>query len=307
VYEPTGVATHFQDPVQVGSVLMKVYAYVTWVNDPSAGGAHAYKRVTIVVAYKAPANGLSKMVRISSFFTSDTVKFAGPTTTTTPSPTTIPTTTTTSPSGTTTTTNGSCSGTAASGNIALGTPNGAVSGYTPSTNVTVNLTASGSCTPLAARFSNDGTNWGSWVTYTGGTQQLSWTTTAGDGTKTIYGQLSDSTGSTVSLASQSILLDTTPPTTPGTLSASISCQGSTRNVNLGWSFSNDTNFQAYRVYRSTDGAATWQIVTTTSSLSSADAASKGISSTQYKVVGYDKAGNESSPTNVLSYGKNQCS
>src|SRR5262249_54062083 len=93
VYDAAGVATHFQDPVQVGSVLMKVYEYITWVNDPSAGGAHAYKRVTIVVAYKSPANGLSKFVRLSSFFTPDTVKFAGTaTTTTTPSSTTIPTT-----------------------------------------------------------------------------------------------------------------------------------------------------------------------------------------------------------------------
>src|SRR5262249_23703720 len=128
-----------------------------------------------------------------------------------------------------------------------------------------------------------------------------------DGTKTIYGQLRDSTGSVVSMASQSIVLDTTPPTTPWTLHATISCQGNSRTVNLGWSFSNDTNFQGYRVYRSTDGAATWQVITTTNALSTVDSASKGISSTQYKVVGYDKAGNESSPTNVLSYGKNQCS
>jgi hypothetical protein len=293
--------------VQVGSVLMKVYAFVTWVNDPSAGGAHAYKRVTIVVQYKAPANGLSKMVRLSSFFTPDTVKFAPATTTTTPSPTTVPTTTTTTPGTTTTTTGGTCSSGAVSGTFALGTPNCAVSGYTPSTNVTVNLTESGACTPLEARFSNNGTTWGSWVTYTGGTQQISWSVPSGDGTKTIYGQVTDSTGATAAMTNQSITLDTTAPTRPGTLTYSMSCQGSNRNATLSWGFSNDTNFQGYRVYRSTDGGATWQVVTTTTALSASDTTIKTISSTQYKVVGYDKAGNESSPTNVLSFSKNQCS
>jgi prepilin-type N-terminal cleavage/methylation domain-containing protein len=307
VYDPAGVATHFQDPVQVGSVLMKVYAYVTWVNDPTAGGAHAYKRVTIVVEYKAPANGLSKMVRLSSYFTPDTVKFAPATTTTTTPSTTVPTTTTTTPATTTTTTGGTCGGGAVSGSFALGTPNGAVSGYTPSTNVTVNLTASGACTPIQARFSNNGSTWGSWVTYTGGTQQISWSVPTGDGSKTIYGQVEDSTGSTVTMTAQSITLDTTPPTTPGTLQYSMSCQGSTRNTTLSWSWSSDTNFQGYRVYRSTDGGATWQVIATTAALTASDSTTKTISSTQYKVVGYDKAGNESSPTNVLSFGKNQCS
>jgi type II secretory pathway pseudopilin PulG len=305
VYDAAGVATHIQDPVQVGSVLMTVYAYVTWVNDPSAGGAHAYKRVTIVVQYKAPANGLSKFVRLSSYFTPDTVKFA-PATTTTPSSTTIPTTTTTVPSSTTTTT-GTCGGGAVSGSFALGTPNAAVAGYAPSTNVTVNLTASGACTPLRARFSNDGSTWGGWVTYTGGTQQISWSVPSGDGNKTIYGQVSDSTGTTVAMTSQSVTLDTTAPTTPGTLSYSMSCQGSNRTTSLSWGLSNDTNFQGYRLYRSTDGGATWQVVATTTALNASDSTTKTISSTQYEVVGYDKAGNESSPTNVLSFAKNQCS
>ncbi|HYL53732.1 MAG TPA: type II secretion system protein, partial [Acidimicrobiia bacterium] len=230
VYSASGVANHFQDPVQVGAVLMQVYEYVTWVNDASAGGANAYKRVTIVVVYKTPVStGISRMVRLSSFFTPDAVTF--PTTTTVATPTTtVATTTTTVPTGTTTTAPGSCSGTPVGGAFAIGTPSGSVSGFTPSTNVTLNVTVTGSCTPIQARFSNDGTTWGAWIATSGGTQQISWSIPAGDGNKTVYGQVQDSSGGTAGMANQSIVLDATPPTTPGGLTYSASCSGNNRTV-----------------------------------------------------------------------------
>ena len=307
VYSPSGVANHFQDPVQVGSILMQVYEYVTWVSDANAGGANAYKRVTIVVVYKTPVStGISKMVRMSSLFTSDTVTF--PTTTTVAGPTTTTTapTTTTVPATTTTTVAGGCSGAQVSGSFAIGTPAGSVAGFAPSTNITLNVTATGACTPLQARFSNDGTTWGAWVAAGSGTQQISWSIPAGDGAKTIYGQVTDSTGATAGMASQSITLDTTPPTVPGTLTYTASCSGNDRTVNLAWGASTDTNFQGYRLYRSTDGGSTWQAVATSLGLSYSDVTVKTISSTQYRAVGYDKAGNESNPTNTLSFARNQC-
>jgi prepilin-type N-terminal cleavage/methylation domain-containing protein len=309
VYDPAGVGDHFQDPVQVGAIFMKVFEYVTWVSDGTAGGTHAYKRVTIVVQYHTPAaNGVNKMVRLSSFFTPGSVTFPAPTTVATTTTTTVPsTTTTTAPSGSPTTVPGSCSGVQVNGSMAIGTPSGAVSGFSPSDNLTLNLVVNGSCNPLRARFSNDGATWGAWVTYTGGTQQVAWSVSSGDGLKTVYGQVGDSTGAVANMTSQSVTLDQTPPTSPGTLTYVASCQGSNRTVSLGWLASSDTNFQGYRVYRSTDGGVSWQAIATTSVQSYSDTTAKSIASTQYKVVGYDQAGNESNATNVVSFAKNQCS
>jgi fibronectin type 3 domain-containing protein len=77
-------------------------------------------------------------------------------------------------------------------------------------------------------------------------------------------------------------------------------------VNLAWGVSNDTNFRGYRVYRSTDGV-TWGALGTTSSASYSDTHKKNLDSVRYYVVGYDKAGNESNATNLVTLSKNQCS
>jgi hypothetical protein len=55
-----------------------------------------------------------------------------------------------------------------------------------------------------------------------------------------------------------------------------------------------------------NGAA-YAALATTAGTSYSDLDKKTLDSLSYKVVGYDKAGNESNPTNVISLSKNQCS
>jgi hypothetical protein len=58
------------------------------------------------------------------------------------------------------------------------------------------------------RFSNDGSSWDAWVTYA---VTQAWTLTAGDGTKTVYGEFKDAAGNTLA-DDDDINLDTTFPT-----------------------------------------------------------------------------------------------
>ena len=50
-----------------------------WVDDPAVAGTRDYRRVTVVVRYKAPSsNGVNQFVRASTFFTPGTVTIRGP-------------------------------------------------------------------------------------------------------------------------------------------------------------------------------------------------------------------------------------
>ena len=84
------------------------------------------------------------------------------------------------------------------------------------------------------------------------------------------------------------------------------CSGSNRTVTLSWGTSTDTNFLGYRTYKSVNGGA-WTALTTTSTQTTSDTDKKSLDSVSYRVVGYDKAGNESSASNAISLSKNQCS
>lgn len=86
------------------------------------------------------------------------------------------------------------------GNIAI---NGSVP-FTTSTTVT--LTAPEG--PLYIRLSNDGNQWGSWLSLT---SPMSWKLPGGDGLKTVYAQYSDDKITTSSVYSASITLDTIAP------------------------------------------------------------------------------------------------
>ena len=120
-------------------------------------------------------------------------------------------------------------------------------------------------------------------------------------------QAADAVGNTVTFSTMSIILDTTLPTVPGTLSRTVSCSGANRTVALSWGISSDANLQGYRVYRSTDGV-TWSPFTQLVQSSTSDATlKKSLDSVRYYVVGYDKAGNESNATNTIALSKNQCS
>ncbi len=79
------------------------------------------------------------------------------------------------------------------------------SGYTATQTVSAHITAK-----LAqdCRLSNDGTTWGNWFPYAAATQ---WTLTPGDGTKRVYAQCRSSGGTMSDSASDTIILDTTPP------------------------------------------------------------------------------------------------
>lgn len=297
VDEAGGQVLHLEDPVTVGTTIMEVYQYVTWVDQ-----ANDVKRVTVAVVYKTPAiQGVSKMVRVSSFFTPGTITVGGTSSgasqgsSSSPSPSPSP-----SPSG-------SCSGDTAAptGSFAIASGTGSDTGYTASATVTLSMDFTDGCSPITVTFSNDDSTYGEDVTYDAANATVSWTLATGDGTKSVYAKARDGVANEASFGPETIVLDTTKPTVPGTLSRTLSCSGNDRTASLSWGTSTDTNFSGYRVYRSIDSGA-WTVLTTTSGSTASDTHLKTLDSVRYKVVGYDKAGNESDETNTISLSKNQC-
>ena len=305
----SGGVLHLEDPVQVGATVMEIYQYVTWVDDPSIAGTEDYKRVTVAVRYKAPSvHGINRIVRATSFFGVGTVTISGtPTTVLPPVTVTIPTTTTVGAT-TTTADPSACPGDLdpPTGSFTLNGTSSAEAGFTAGTNVTLNLSLSDPCVPITARIRNEDGAYGEWFTYDSVNPTVSWALTTGDGSKEVDIQIADATGNTTLTSSAEIILDTTAPATPGTLTRTVSCSGSTRTVVLAWDASSDTNFRGYRIYRSTDGT-TWNVLNTTTALTDSNSHSKTLDSVRFYVVGYDKAGNESAATNTISLNKNQCS
>lgn len=293
----SGQVLHLEDPVTVGATTMSVFQYATWADQ-----ANSVKRLTVVVVYRPTAiQGTAKMVRVSTLFTPGTVTIDG----TSPGASQGSPTATPSPTPTAT---GSCGGdsSAPSGGFSILSGTGSQTGYTSSRTVTLSLSFADSCTPINAHFSNDGTNWGTTVTYDPLTPSVTWTLPTGDGTKSVWGQVWDDASNTGSLGPVSVVLDTTKPTPPGTLTRTISCAGSDRTVHLSWGSSTDTNLAGYRVYQSINSA-TWTAIGTSSSSTFNDEHKKSLDSVRYYAVGYDKAGNESDATNTISISKNQCS
>jgi type II secretory pathway pseudopilin PulG len=294
--DPPGPVAHIESPVTVGGTVVDVYQYVTWVDEPSIPGTENLRRVTVVVEYHQVAiPGTRRILRESMVFTPGTV--------TLPSSASASTTTTTSPGATTTTTTPE----SACGSFSVAGGGGTQVGYTASTTVTVSMDFADCGTELYANFSNDGTTWGPDVVYDSSDPTTAWTLTGGEGSHLISGMVrSGLNGVPWLLGGASIILDTTLPTTPGALTRTASCQGSTRSVQLSWGTSSDTNLVGYRVYRSTDGTS-WQIVSSTTGTSASDAHSKTLATVRFYVRAYDKAGNESSATNTITLSKNQCS
>ncbi|MGB2756999.1 MAG: hypothetical protein WBD02_04970, partial [Acidimicrobiia bacterium] len=160
---------------------------------------------------------------------------------------------------------------------------------------------------VTANYSNDGgTTWGGDVIYSSASPNIAWTLSSGDGTKTVSGKTRDIRGNVRTMSPATIVLDQTLPTMPGSFARTASCSGTTRTVTLTWTASTDTNMVGYRVYRSTD-AATWSVVATTTALTTSNSHAKTLNSTRFKVAAYDKAGNESVSTAIISLAKNQCS
>lgn len=300
-----GQLLHHEDPVPVGQTSLAVYQYVTWVDDPGLSGTQNYKRVTVVVQYNQPAvQGISKLVRVSSFFTEGGVIVGGTGVTATPGATSSPTATPTpSP------TSGSCSGDSLSpsGTFTIDAGNTAEVGYSGSSSATLRFPGiSDSCTPIRLRFSNNGTTYGSDVAYDAINPTVSWSLTSGDGVKQVWGKVRDGVGNERVMGPKEITVDLVKPTVPGTLSRTVSCSGSTRTVNLAWGSSTDTNFRGYRIYKSINGG-NYAELATVSGTTRVDTDSKSYDSIRFYIRAYDKAGNESDATNTISLAKNQCS
>lgn len=306
-YEPLVVAaggevTHLEGPFVAGVTRLTVYQYVTWVDDPSVVGTQDYKRVVIVAAYGAASNpGRANTVHVSSLLTSGSVTVGGSqagATQGTPAPSATPSATPTS----------GCSGDtqAPTGSFSILSGTGASQGFTASRTVTISVAPSDPCTPISVSLSNDDATYGTAFTYDASLPTVSWTLTTGEGVKQVWARFVDGIGNTATVGPVGITLDTTPPGVPGTLTRTVSCSGSSRTVSLSWGTAGDTNLLGYRVYKAVDGGA-FTALLTTSSTNASDTDSKTLSSLQYRVVAYDKAGNEGSATNVVSLAKNACS
>ncbi|MGZ6887453.1 MAG: prepilin-type N-terminal cleavage/methylation domain-containing protein [Acidimicrobiia bacterium] len=294
-----GPVRHIESPVTVGTTVVDVYQYVTWVDDPGIPGTQNLKRITVVVQYhNVPTIGQSKFLRESVILTPGNVTLPASAVTTTSTTSTSSTSSTTS----TTAASGAC------GSFSVAGSSGATVGYTASTTVTITLALTGCGSSLLANFSNDGgATWGSDFSYSSTATTLAWTLTSGDGTKTISARVrSGSAGTPWNLASKSIILDTTKPSTPASFSRTLSCSGSTRTVVLQWTAASDTYLVGYHVYISTDGT-TWSLLASTSGLTATTTNSKTLTSVRYYVKAYDSAGNESNATSIISLAKNQCS
>lgn len=79
------------------------------------------------------------------------------------------------------------------------------SGYVDTTSVTLDVSSEGA---TQCRYSNDNTDWTGWSSYVA---QKSWSLTPGDGTKVVYVQCRDGSGTLSVIASDSVVLDTSPP------------------------------------------------------------------------------------------------
>lgn len=310
-FEPLVVDTaagqlyHHENPVPVGETSLAVNQYVTWVDDPGLAGTQNYKRLTVVVQYNQPAvQGVSRLVRVSSFFTEGGVSVGGSGVTAAPGTTSSPT---ASPSPSPT--SGPCSGdtSAPTGSFSIDKGNAAEVGYSASSSVTLRFPSiSDACTPIALRFSNNGTTYGTDIFFDAINPTVSWSLTSGNGEKQVWGKVRDGVGNERVLGPESITVDLVKPTVPGTLSRTVSCSGTSRTVNLSWGSSTDTNFRGYRVYKSINGGAYIELATVSGTLKS-DTDSKSYDSVRFFVRAYDKAGNESDGTNTISLAKNECS
>jgi type II secretory pathway pseudopilin PulG len=293
-----GIA-HIETPVTIGTTVLDVYQYVTWVDDPGIAGTQNLKRLTVVVQYHSvPTVGQARLLRESVILTAGNVVLPAGSVTTTSSSTT----TTTAAATTTTTTASTC------GSFAVAGSSGAANGFTASATVTLTMTGFSGCGGnILINFSNDGgTTWGTDFAWSATTTALAWTLTGGSGTKTIAARArSGSAGTPWTVPAQSIILDTTPPSTPTSISRTASCAGSTRTVVLSWTSATDTYLVGYHVYVSSDGT-TYSLLASVSGNSKTTTNSKG-SPIYYKVKAYDSAGNESSATSVIALAKNQCS
>jgi hypothetical protein len=101
--------------------------------------------------------------------------------------------------------------------------------YATSTSANLTLSASDSGSGVAEmRLSNSGYSWSAWQSYT---TSKTWTLTSGDGTKRVYVQYRDNAGNTSPSYTDTIILDTTAPSS----SASSPASTDTLSFTVNWS------------------------------------------------------------------------
>ena len=170
--------------------------------------------------------------------------------------------------------------------------------YTNTLIVTLSLAKSGGGpNPDKMQFSNDGITWSAKQPFSSST---SWTLVSGDGTKTVYARFYDSAGKYGNRASDTIILDTTPPGAPTNLSATSTIQGANKNVTLTWTApAGVTDLGGYRVWRRLITSTTWTQVTCGGGTTCTDTHKK-TDSYEYYVEAYDLAGSTSAQSNHIT-------
>jgi hypothetical protein len=316
VAAPTGGLWHEEDPLDIDGTEFRVLQYVTQQ-------AASIKRVIVVVVWKFPvASGTSHEVIQSTLVTDGTINL--PTPTPSSEPTSSPSLPAPTPSAAPNCDQGSS---LPSGSVDLLSGAGAETGFTNSTSVQVEITANDdNCLDVTAQLSNDDgpeKNWTPVVLLC--TKQcdhnpprtgmgarspatVAWTIPGDDGATTIYMRLVDGGGRfSAQVYSKSITLDNDAPGQPGSFQKSAcNINGNDRVLSFTWTAGTlDPNFRGFRLYRSIDSGQFTSVATVAGSTVS-DTEKKSYNSIRYFVVQYDKAGNESIASAILSFSKNNC-
>lgn len=298
-----GGIDHFEQ-ASVGSRDFDIYAFVTWANE-----VQEQKRVTVVVRYSGTDSvGRPNEVAMSSVFMPGEIDHRPSVVTTTTS--TVPTSSTSSTSTTVATCPGDTAGPTFSRFEILDSlgPNGV--SYVTSKTLSIAVSASDPCTPVKIAI-REGAS-GPFSTpspLAADPDSVGFTLAGSDGTVTVFGQVSDGANNVGSTRSDTVVLDTTAPSSASNLVGTIK---NSSQVDLSWKNSaTDANGIAkYIVYRrvGADPAPFNAIATVTIGTGSGSCRSNAANcsysdstvSTQsytYRVVAVDNAGNASPASN----------
>jgi Tfp pilus assembly protein PilE len=292
------------DHVAAGTpaVTYRGWVFATWA--PVEGLSNVYyKRVTVMVRFPSPTEGISRLVRASSLFglgyvptpsspsTSASTSTSSSTTTTIVGPvTTLPASCVANP--------GDADGPAGSITLAGG------AGYTNQTGLAINNSVSdrpngsGASGMATMAYSNAGPS-GPWLPSPAaayGDVYGGWPVAAGDGAKQVWARFTDCNGNpSPAVITDTIVLDQTRPSAPA-----LTATPRNNKVDLTWSAAVDPGVSAsgvasYRIYRFDNGAATPLDVVTGTSYSD-NQLTDGQAYT-YWVTAVDRAGNESLESN----------
>ena len=311
-----GAVSHVNEPVTVGKTTLSVYQYVTWVDDPGfsvdkdpqLAGDQDYKRVTVVTTWKPVTTAATAKSVVESTFVADSAIAA-------PESTPPPAGTGASPPPPAPTPGTGCPGdtTAPTGSMTVLSGAGGEQGHTNSTSTQIRLSTVDTCSQVYAQLSNDGNAFTGVATLVNSQPAtVAWAIPAGDGAKTVYGRLRDANGNTSQIFTAAVFLDASAPTQPGNLRV-VTCavDGIDRTVTLTWDASSDApggtppTLHGYRLYRSIDAQPLMPLGTTSqSTITDTDRSEHG--SVRYAIRAYDRAGNESGDSNVLSFSTGSC-